>query len=167
MRGLLPVIRSCVRWARRPLQPATRLWRRNIQLRVVAFTLLMSVGVVLLLGFVVIGQVRNGLLDAKEKAATNQATGGFSIAKDMADKGTQSQGGSGSPQGPIDSGAWLTNLVAQFASGGKGVYWIVALSPGSERQEGLRPGQLQRARAARLGRCTARAEHPEVAASRR
>ena len=49
--------------------PAVRLWRRNIQLRIVAGTLLMSLGVVLLLGLVVIGQVRNGLLDAKEKAA--------------------------------------------------------------------------------------------------
>jgi two-component system sensor histidine kinase MtrB len=131
MQGLLPVIRSCVRWARRPLQPAMRLWRRNLQLRVVAFTLLMSVGVVLLLGFVVIGQVQNGLLDAKEKAATNQATGGFSIAQDMADKGSQTQesSGSGGTQGRADSGAWLNSLVEQFASGGKGVYWIVALSP--------------------------------------
>jgi len=43
LRGLLPVIRSCVRWARRPMQPAVRLWRRNLQLRVVAVTLLMSV----------------------------------------------------------------------------------------------------------------------------
>jgi two-component system sensor histidine kinase MtrB len=137
MRGLLPVIRSCVRWVRRPLQPATRLWRRNIQLRVVAFTLLMSVGVVLLLGFVVIGQVKNGLLDAKEQAATNQATGGFSIAKDMADKGSQSQdaSGTGAPHGPIDSGIWLNSLVEQFASGGKGVYWIVALSPGGVYDE--------------------------------
>ncbi|WP_443060677.1 MtrAB system histidine kinase MtrB [Streptomyces sp. NBC_00448] len=132
MQGLLPVIRSFVRWARRPLQPAVRLWRRNLQLRVVAFTLLMSVGVVLLLGFVVIGQVQNGLLDAKEKAATNQATGGFSIAQDMADKGSQTQqaSGSGAAQGRVDSGTWLNSLVQQFASGGKGVYWIVALSPG-------------------------------------
>ncbi len=131
MQGLLPVFRWCVRWARRPLQPATRLWRRNLQLRVVAFTLLMSVGVVLLLGFVVIGQVKNGLLDAKEKAATNQATGGFSIAKDLTYEDIQSQGGSGSQQGSVESGTWLTNLVAQLASGGKGVYWVVALSPGS------------------------------------
>ena len=43
MRGLLPVIRSCVRWARRPLQPAARLWRRNLQLRVVAFTPVISI----------------------------------------------------------------------------------------------------------------------------
>lgn len=144
MRGLLPVIRSCVRWARRPLQPAVRLWRRNLQLRVVAFTLLMSVGVVLLLGFVVIGQVKNGLLDAKEKAATNQATGGFSIAQDMADKGSQSQdaSGSGTPQGPIDSGTWLNSLVGQFASGGKGVYWIVALSPGAGDEPSFGEGSV-------------------------
>ena len=61
--------------------PAVRLWRRNLQLRVVAGTLLMSIGVVLLLGFVVIGQVRNGLLDAKVKASQSQATGGFAVAK--------------------------------------------------------------------------------------
>ena len=70
-----------MRWVRRPLLPAVRLWRRNIQLRVVATTLLMSLGVVLLLGFVVIGQVRNGLLDAKEKAAQSQAAGGFAVAQ--------------------------------------------------------------------------------------
>src|SRR4051812_18879313 len=74
---LAPVLRSCVRWARRPLLPALRLWRRNIQLRVVATTLLMSLGVVLLLGVVVIGQVKNGLLEAKQQAAQSQAAGGF------------------------------------------------------------------------------------------
>ncbi|MBY8882706.1 MtrAB system histidine kinase MtrB [Actinacidiphila acidipaludis] len=144
MQGLLPVIRSCVRWARRPLQPAVRLWRRNLQLRVVAFTLLMSVGVVLLLGFVVIGQVKNGLLDAKEKAAENQAISGFSIAQSMADKGSQSRGasGSGTPQGSIDSGTWLNNLVQQFASGGKGVYWIATLSPGAGDAQQLGEGSV-------------------------
>jgi two-component system sensor histidine kinase MtrB len=60
-----PVLRLLMRWVRRPLLPVMRLWRRNIQLKIVATTLLMSLGVVLLLGFVVIGQVRNGLLDAK------------------------------------------------------------------------------------------------------
>jgi two-component system sensor histidine kinase MtrB len=142
MRGLLPVIRSCVRWARRPLQPASRLWRRNLQLRVVAFTLLMSVGVVLLLGFVVIGQVKNGLLDAKEKAAENQATGGFSIAQSMAAQGSQAQDGSGSgtSPAPVDSGNWLNSLVDQFQSGGKGVYWIATLSPGADVGAGFGEG---------------------------
>ncbi|MFD0429323.1 MtrAB system histidine kinase MtrB [Streptomyces zhihengii] len=73
-----------MRWLRRPLLPALRLWRRNIQLRVVASTLLMSLGVVLLLGFVVIGQVRNGLLDAKSRAAQSQAAGGFAVARELA-----------------------------------------------------------------------------------
>ncbi|NUR03323.1 MAG: HAMP domain-containing histidine kinase [Streptomyces sp.] len=137
MRGLLPIFRSFVRWVRRPLQPATRLWRRNLQLRVVAFTLLMSVGVVLLLGFVVIGQVKNGLLDAKEKAAENQATSGFAIAKSMAERGTQTPGTTGSAtQGSgVDSGNWLTSLVEQFSSGGKGVYYIAVLSPASDSEK--------------------------------
>ncbi|NUS14561.1 MAG: HAMP domain-containing histidine kinase, partial [Streptomyces sp.] len=134
MRGLQPVIRSFVRWSRRPLQPATRLWRRNLQLRVVAFTLLMSVGVVLLLGFVVIGQVRNGLLDAKEKAAERQASSGFSIAKTMATEAGSAQDGSGPEQsgGQVNPSTWLNSLVKQFASGGNGVYWIAALPSGAE-----------------------------------
>lgn len=70
-----------MRWVRRPLLPVMRLWRRNIQLRIVVTTLLMSLSVVLLLGFVVIGQVRNGLLDAKVKASQSQATGGFTVAE--------------------------------------------------------------------------------------
>ncbi len=49
-----PVLRLFMRWVRRPLLPVMRLWRRNIQLKVVVTTLLMSLGVVLLLGFVVI-----------------------------------------------------------------------------------------------------------------
>lgn len=77
-----PVPRLLMRWVRRPLLPAVRLWRRNLQLRVVAGTLLMSIVVVLLLGFVVIGQVRNGLLDAKGKAAQTQAAGGFAAAQE-------------------------------------------------------------------------------------
>ncbi|MGO4751639.1 two-component sensor histidine kinase, partial [Streptomyces sp. 2MCAF27] len=81
-----PLIRLFGRWVRRPLLPAARLWRRNIQLRVVATTLLMSLGVVLLLGLVVIGQVRNGLLDAKRHAAQGQAAGGFQVAEQMADR---------------------------------------------------------------------------------
>jgi two-component system sensor histidine kinase MtrB len=142
MRGLVPVIRACVRWARRPLQPASRLWRRNLQLRVVAFTLLMSVGVVLLLGFVVIGQVRNGLLDAKEKASEKQAGSGFSIAQKMAVDAGQEQAGTGpdASRGPIDSGAWLTSLVTQLGSGGKDVFWVFTLSPGAETSSLLGSG---------------------------
>ncbi|MEV6134307.1 MtrAB system histidine kinase MtrB [Streptomyces violaceusniger] len=127
-----PVIRLFGRWVRRPLLPAARLWRRNIQLRVVATTLLMSLGVVLLLGLVVIGQVRNGLLDAKRHAAQGQAVGGFEVAEQMADRKSDSRGQDGGPgAGAEDSGAWLNALVEQLSSGGKGAYSVVALSSDS------------------------------------
>lgn len=128
-----PVLRLYARWVRRPLLPAMRLWRRNIQLRVVATTLLMSLGVVLLLGVVVIGQVRNGLLDAKKHASQSQAEGGFKAARDAADAAGADRGQDGAQsggRGTPDSGAWLTALVQQLASGGQGVYHVVALSAG-------------------------------------
>ncbi|AZQ71862.1 HAMP domain-containing histidine kinase [Streptomyces luteoverticillatus] len=128
-----PVLRLYARWVRRPLLPAMRLWRRNIQLRVVATTLLMSLGVVLLLGVVVIGQVRNGLLDAKKHASQSQAEGGFKAARDAADAAGADHGQDGAQsgaRGTPDSGAWLTALVQQLASGGQGVYHVVALSAG-------------------------------------
>ncbi|MFH8370386.1 MtrAB system histidine kinase MtrB [Streptomyces sp. NPDC018031] len=128
-----PLIRMFGRWVRRPLTPALRLWRRNIQLRVVATTLLMSLGVVLLLGLVVIGQVRNGLLDAKRHAAQAQAAGGFDVAEQMADAADarrQDEAGAGG-QDTEDAATWLNNLVHQLASGGKGSYSVVALSAGA------------------------------------
>ncbi|MFE3073218.1 MtrAB system histidine kinase MtrB [Streptomyces sp. NPDC059247] len=122
-----PVIRLVARWVRRPLLPAVRLWRRNIQLRIVAGTLLMSLGVVLLLGLVVIGQVRNGLLDAKERAAQSQAAGGFSAAQDRAATTSSAPG----QQDGGRAGAsvnWRSTLVEQLASGGQSAFNVVALS---------------------------------------
>ncbi|WP_406139429.1 MtrAB system histidine kinase MtrB [Streptomyces sp. NBC_01089] len=127
-----PVLRLFARWVRRPLLPAARLWRRNIQLRVVAGTLLMSLAVVLVLGFVVIGQVRNGLLDAKEKAAVSQAAGGFTVAKDKANATTVSDSDSADTGAASNSRQWRTDLVAQLASGGQGAYSVVTLAPASE-----------------------------------
>lgn len=134
--GLLPVLRPCARWAGRPLLPALRLWRRNIQLRVVATTLLMSLGVVLLLGVVVIGQVKNGLLDAKRQAAQSQAAGGFAVAQQQSGNADALDNGGSSPsgRGQIDTGTWLTTLVGQLASGGQGVFSVVALSSGADQQ---------------------------------
>ncbi|NLU76707.1 HAMP domain-containing histidine kinase [Streptomyces sp. HNM0575] len=134
-----PVVRFFIRWVRRPLLPVLRLWRRNIQLRVVAATLLMSLGVVLLLGIVVIGQVRNGLLDAKEKTAQSQAAGGFAAAQEMADSAGSGRSGEGQGRpgtggrSTQNTGTWLNNLVEQLASGGQGVYSVVAL--GSQNDE--------------------------------
>ncbi|MCS0636037.1 MtrAB system histidine kinase MtrB [Streptomyces sp. LP05-1] len=126
------VLRLVVRLVRRPVLPAVRLWRRNIQLRVVVTTLLMSLGVVLLLGFVVIGQMRNGLLDAKERAAQSQASGGFSAAQDQASAASGGQdGGAPAGSGARSSLNWRSDLVVQLASGGQSAFNVVALSSDS------------------------------------
>ncbi|MGY5130154.1 MtrAB system histidine kinase MtrB [Streptomyces nigrescens] len=134
-----PLLRLFSRWVRRPLLPALRLWRRNIQLRVVATTLLMSLAVVLLLGVVVVGQVRNGLLTAKAQAAQSQAVGGFSVAQKMADGAGNTRPDEGAHtgnRGTQDSATWLTGLVEQLASGGQGVFSVVALSSDSDEPFG-------------------------------
>ncbi len=123
------MLRLVMHWIRRPLRPAVRLWRRNIQLRVVATTLLMSLGVVVLLGFVVIGQVRNGLLDAKGKAAQSQAAGGFAVARERASLPGDQDGAGRDTRTPT---SWRSDLVEQLASGGQGAYNVVALSADSE-----------------------------------
>ncbi|MFF3893010.1 MtrAB system histidine kinase MtrB [Streptomyces sp. NPDC001812] len=137
-----PVIRLFVRWVRRPLLPVMRLWRRNIQLKVVVTTLLMSLGVVLLLGFVVIGQVRNGLLDAKVKASQSQATGGFAVAKQQADEASSGTGedavavGDRSSQSVIQ---WMSDLVESLSSGGQGAFDVVTLPMDDESGGGRGP----------------------------
>ncbi|NEB78205.1 HAMP domain-containing histidine kinase, partial [Streptomyces sp. SID14478] len=126
-----PVLRLFTRWVRRPLLPAMRLWRRNIQLKVVVTTLLMSLGVVLLLGIVVIGSVRNGLLDAKVKASQSQAEGGFRAAKDKADSAAAGMrdGDSGDSRTTRNSNLWMSDLATQLSSGGKGAFDVVTRSP--------------------------------------
>ncbi|MER6161094.1 MtrAB system histidine kinase MtrB [Streptomyces sp. NPDC001868] len=128
-----PVLRLFMRWVRRPLLPVMRLWRRNIQLRIVVTTLLMSLSVVLLLGFVVIGQVRNGLLDAKVKASQSQATGGFTAAEQKADDEASLAGNDADPNGDRvqNVGEWMTTLVNSLSSGGQGAFDVVTLSPAS------------------------------------
>jgi two-component system sensor histidine kinase MtrB len=130
-----PVLRLLLRWVRRPLLPVMRLWRRNIQLKVVATTLLMSLGVVLLLGFVVIGQVRNGLLDAKVKASQSQATGGFAVAKQKADEASSAVADDGTPPGSRASrnvSEWMSELVLSLSSGGQGAFDVVTLPSGGD-----------------------------------
>jgi two-component system, OmpR family, sensor histidine kinase MtrB len=137
-----PVLRLFMRWVRRPLLPVMRLWRRNIQLKVVVTTLLMSLGVVLLLGFVVIGQVRNGLLDAKVKASQSQATGGFAVAKQQADEAAS---GSGDSTSAVDGRQsqnviqWMSDLVESLSSGGQGAFDVVTLPAGDDSGGGRSP----------------------------
>jgi two-component system sensor histidine kinase MtrB len=137
-----PVLRLLLRWVRRPLLPVMRLWRRNIQLKVVATTLLMSLGVVLLLGFVVIGQVRNGLLDAKVRASQSQATGGFAVAKQKADEAVGTGAADGTPAGGRGSPSvteWMSELVLSLSSGGQGAFDVVTLPPVDDSGGGRGP----------------------------
>ncbi|MGW5739666.1 MULTISPECIES: MtrAB system histidine kinase MtrB [Streptomyces] len=134
-----PVLRLFVRWVRRPLLPALRLWRRNIQLKVVVTTLLMSLGVVLMLGFAVMSSVNNGLLKAKVKASQSQADGGFRAAQDEANAARPR---SGQDTGTTDGGAtpptavWMSDLVEQLSSGGQSAFNVVTLSPTSSADGG-------------------------------
>ncbi|UFQ16007.1 MULTISPECIES: MtrAB system histidine kinase MtrB [Streptomyces] len=133
-----PVLRLFVRWVRRPLLPAVRLWRRNIQLKVVVTTLLMSLGVVLMLGFAVLSSVNNGLLKAKVKASQSQADGGFRAAQDSVNAARQSteQGqGQGQDGGALDgrnAAVWMSDLVEQLSSGGQNAFAVVTLTSTSD-----------------------------------
>ncbi|MET9964053.1 MtrAB system histidine kinase MtrB [Streptomyces sp. NPDC006326] len=127
-----PVLRLFVRLVQRPLLPAVRLWRRNIQLRVVAATLLMSLAVVLALGFVVIAQVSKGLLDAKEEAAQSQAAGGFAVAQEKANTPSTVDGPDATDNKVgRDASTWMNSLVKQLASGGQTAFEVVALGAGT------------------------------------
>ncbi|MET9777092.1 MtrAB system histidine kinase MtrB [Streptomyces sp. NPDC006367] len=137
-----PVLRLLMRWVRRPLLPVMRLWRRNIQLKVVVTTLLMSLGVLLLLGFVVIGQVRNGLLDAKVKASQSQAAGGFAVAKQKAEEAASATGDEGTPvdgRSPQNVIQWMSDLVKSLSSGGQGAFDVVTLPMGGDGGSGRGP----------------------------
>ncbi|WP_412079298.1 MtrAB system histidine kinase MtrB [Streptomyces xanthophaeus] len=126
------MLRLFVRLVQRPLLPAVRLWRRNIQLRVVAATLLISLAVVLALGFVVIAQVSKGLLDAKEEAAQSQAAGGFAVAQEKANTPATVDGPDATDnKAGRDASTWMNSLVKQLASGGQTAFEVVALGAGT------------------------------------
>nr|WP_245687237.1 MtrAB system histidine kinase MtrB [Peterkaempfera griseoplana] len=127
---MIPLAALLGRQVRRPFRRGVALWRRSIQLRVVATTLVLSLGVVLLLGVVVMAQVRTGLLDAKRHVAESQAAGGFSVAQKQIDAARElPKTGSGADPSTEDIGDWMGKQVDQLASSGQGVYSVVALVP--------------------------------------
>ncbi|OIV37593.1 two-component sensor histidine kinase [Mangrovactinospora gilvigrisea] len=146
------------RHARRPFLRARSLYRRSIQFRVVAATLVLTLGVVLMLGAVVIGQVRNGLLDAKRDSAFSQARGGFQAAQTQTSTsgdpraaaqpdGAQDPTGTGTGTAAASS-TWLNNLVEQLAVSGQGQYAVVALSDaGTTTSAASDPGNARAPRA--------------------
>lgn len=138
-RGPSPVRRGWSLWTlalrriRGGVSRGVAVWRRSIQFRVVSSTLVLSATVMILLGVIVVGQVQGGLLDAKVAGATAQAQGGFQVARTQAAQALASDAtGANAPGGPgagTDVKDWLTSLVDQLASGGKGQYDVAVLSP--------------------------------------
>ncbi|WP_457032068.1 MtrAB system histidine kinase MtrB [Kitasatospora sp. P5_F3] len=136
-RGLRALLASVGRQFRRPVHRVLALYRRSIQVRVVAATLLLSLAVVLVLGVVVVAQVRTGLLDAKKHAAQGQAKGGFQIEQEKINDAINLQAKVGANNDPTReaSSTWLIKQVSDLASGGTGVYSVIALVPGTGQVE--------------------------------
>jgi two-component system sensor histidine kinase MtrB len=63
---------SMGRRLRRAGRRVVKRWRRSIQIRVVSSTLIVSAVVVAFLGFVVLEQVKSGLLQAKVHSSSNE-----------------------------------------------------------------------------------------------
>ena len=114
------VIRTVGRW----VKLSGTAWRRSIMLRVVGATLALSVLIVFLLGQLVLGQVRDGLLRAKVKSAVAEASSGFTAANQrliVAETSSESE----------STGDLVNDIVQDAANSGGGLYNVVLLSDAS------------------------------------
>ncbi|MER5642602.1 MtrAB system histidine kinase MtrB [Kitasatospora sp. NPDC002227] len=135
-RGPAALLALVARQLRRPLHRVRALYQRSIQVRVVAATLLLSLAVVLVLGVVVVAQVRAGLLGTKRAAAESQANGGFQIEQEKINEAVNLQAKAGGATDPTkdELSTWLIKQVSDLASGGAGVYSVIALVPQTDQQ---------------------------------
>ncbi|MFE6056428.1 MtrAB system histidine kinase MtrB [Kitasatospora sp. NPDC056446] len=130
-RGPSGVLGLLKRQLRRPTHRVTALYRRSIQLRVVAVSLLASIAVVLVLGVVVVAQVRTGLLGTKTDAARAQARIGFQVEQKKIDE-ARDQKLRGTADPTVDeTGTWLLRQVNDLAGSGQTVYSVIAMAPGT------------------------------------
>ena len=109
MVGATRYLRRAVNLARRARRKGRRLtvrflvrWRRSLQLRVVATTLLLSAAVVAVLGFFILQQISAGLLRNRELSAQAELSGGLATAR--------SQSGFDTAPSPSDPGAFAEPL---------------------------------------------------------
>ncbi|WP_280698895.1 MtrAB system histidine kinase MtrB [Kitasatospora sp. GP82] len=137
-RGPAALLALVARQLRRPVHRVLALYRRSIQVRVVAATLLLSLAVVLVLGVVVVANVRAGLLEAKKHSAQGQAIGGFQIEQEKINEAIDVQakaGTSGSDSTADELSTWLIKQVSDLATGGTGVYSVIAIVPTTGQEE--------------------------------
>ena len=121
------------------LRRVTRRWRRSIQVRVVSSTLVVSAIVVAFLGFVVLQQVKEGLIEAKLKSSVAEEQLGVSNARTLLSSDT----------GSLDVQALLQEVVQALSpvqGGREGGYEVVGyeLVTGTQSftQPALNPGLL-------------------------
>ncbi|MFJ2778816.1 MULTISPECIES: MtrAB system histidine kinase MtrB [unclassified Kitasatospora] len=133
-RGPGALLAPVTRQLRRPLHRVTALYHRSIQLRVVAATLMLSVVVVLVLGVVVVAQVRTGLLDTKRTSARNQASDGFATELKKIDEAKDLRFKVGATPDPTteELGTWLLKQVGDLAASGQSVYSVIAVLPSGQ-----------------------------------
>jgi two-component system sensor histidine kinase MtrB len=110
-------------------------WRGSLQLRVVSLTLLLSIVIAFLLGWVLNNKIRDGLVQAKESSSLAMVSSGFSEAS--ASIAAASEGnrlaGAGSPSARDSANSlWvnsLNDMVQNLCSGANGdTYQVMLLS---------------------------------------
>ncbi len=106
----------------------TRGWHRSLTLRVVLTTLVLSATVVGLLGWVLLGRVTTGLLEAKERSALDEARAGVSDAQGKVDAVDRTD--------PASTRTLLSGIVSQinYRAGNPARYSVVLL--GSQGEPG-------------------------------
>ncbi|GAA2157538.1 two-component system sensor histidine kinase MtrB [Kitasatospora kazusensis] len=136
-RGPAALLALVARQLRRPFNQVIALYRRSIQVRVVAATLLLSLVAMLVLGVVVVAQVRHWLLDNKQSSSQGQANGGFQIEQEKINEAINLQAKAGANTDPTkdETSTWLIKQVSDLASGGTGVYSVIALVPTDGQEE--------------------------------
>lgn len=101
-------------------------WRRSLQLRVIVTTLALSALVAAFVGYVVMAQVRSGVLRTKQKAATAQTLAGLSVLQNRLDQLSVNDR-------ETVSTALLEDLESRSTRGSKaGEYDILLLATGNE-----------------------------------
>jgi two-component system sensor histidine kinase MtrB len=114
------------------LRRVTRRWRRSIQVRVVSSTLVVSAIVVALLGFVVLQQVKQGLIQAKLKSSVAEEQLGVSNARTLLS----------SDSGSLDVQALLQEVVQALSpvqGGAEGGYEVVGYELVTGTQSSTQP----------------------------
>jgi len=104
------VLRRARTQVRRGWRRSIALWRRSLKLRVVTTTTASSLLAILLLGNVLVTQVRDGLLDDRRQASLAEASTGLRTAQEAFDSADRSE------PGVFDT--LVPDLVRQLARGG-------------------------------------------------